>query len=429
MIQDDYRVAVDIGTTKVCAIIARKRADHRVELLGIGVAPCTGMGRGNVTDKAGVAEAVREAVDAASRSAGVSVHRAYIGITGSHIDSRNRWNTVPRQAGVHAVSDHDLSSALRAASKVELGEDRRLLHVIPRTYSLDGIHGVRNPLGMHTAELHIQSHVITGSIAHIAALQEAVRDARIMPTNTVVEPVASADAVLSADEREEGAVLVDIGGGTADIAVLHEGSIVHTTVLPVGGFQFTNDLSIAFDIDFTEAEQLKLEHGTCAPELVARTEEVTLHPKRLGEPLTITKREVGQVLRERVQELFRMVLLRLDEPHLADVPLERVVFTGGGAKLNGLLNLAKFVFQRRVRLGGPRGLDGLPEAHRDPAYSAAVGIMLWGMRNLPVENHVGKMSAAPSKSAGPESASPGVLKGLRGWLPGGSQPDDRVARV
>jgi cell division protein FtsA len=210
----------------------------------------------------------------------------------------------------------------------------------------------------------------------------------------IVEPVASAESVLTADEREEGTVLVDVGGGTSDVAVFYDGAIVHTASIPVGGFHFSNDLSIALSIDFDDAEQLKLKHGTCTPELVGMTEEVRVHPSGMTEPLSITKRELGQILKERVQELFRMILLKLDEPHLEDVPLDSIVFTGGGAKLDGFLALGKYVFQRQVRLGAPRGLDGLPEENRDPSYSAAAGMCLWTMRNLPGENHVGRPSRA-----------------------------------
>ena len=305
---------------------------------------------------------------------------------------------------------------------MDLADDRRLLHVIPRSYALDGLYGIRNPLGMHTGELHVESHVITGSISKITELHNAVADAGVRVSSMVVEPVASADAVLTADEREEGAVLVDVGGGTSDIAVYHDGAVVHTAVIPVGGFQFSNDLSIAFAIDFDSAEQLKVEHGTAAPELAGMKDEITLHPSSMDQPLTITKREIGQVLKERASELFRMILIKLEEPHLADIPADRIVFTGGGAKLEGFLNIAKLIFQRKVRLATPRGLDGMPRGTNDPSYSAAVGIALWGMRNLPAENHIGKQNtmsgSGDSGESDVETKTPaGALSMIRGWLP------------
>jgi cell division protein FtsA len=418
MIQEDYRAAIDVGTTKVCAILAKKRADHRVELLGIGVAPNKGMTRGVVTNREAVSSAVEQAVERAASEAGVSIVRAHVGLTGTQVESEHKWNGVQRDSGVKAVTEADLAAALRSASRLELNADRRLLHVIPRTYALDGIQGVRNPLGMHTAELHIESIVMTGSNDQIFNLQDAVRRAGVEPMNMVVEALSTADAVLTADEREDGVVLVDCGGGTTDISVFQDGSIIHTGSIPVGGHHFTNDLSIAFSLEFEDAERLKLEKGTCAPEMAAMSEEVTIRPVNLPDPLTITRREVGQVLKDRAQELFRMLLLKLDAEHIREIPLERVVFTGGGAKMEGFLQMAKYMLQRKVRLGSPRGLDGLPDVNRDPAYAAAVGITLWGMKNLPRENHISGTVRRGSTSTRKEGHGSGVMSSLTGWLPG-----------
>ena len=414
--QEDFRVAIDIGTTKVCTIITRRRADHRVEVAGIGLVPCSGMSKGLVADSQAVTAAVRESLAIASADAGVEIASVYAGLTGTHVESKNRWVNVPRADGMRAVTDLDLSAAKKAAGKFALADDRKLLHVIPRSYALDGLHGVRNPLGMHTGELHVESHVITGSVSAITKLHNAVSDAGVRISSMVVEPVATADAVLTADEREDGAVLIDIGGGTSDIAVYHTGKVIHTAVIPVGGFQFSNDLSIAFSIDFDAAEQLKLEHGTAAPELAGMSDEITLHPTTMDQPLVITKREVGQVLKERVSELCRMILLKLEEPHLADVPTDRVVFTGGGAKLEGFLNIAKFIFQRKVRLATPRGLDGMPPGTNDPSYSAAVGIALWGLRNLPSENHISRRNGIVVSGETQNSRS-GAFATIHRWLP------------
>ncbi len=419
MIQDDYRAAIDIGTTKVCAFLTRKRQDRRVELLGIGVAPNKGMVRGAVNNADAVSEAVKEAVTRAASESGVAISRAYIGLTGTHLDSTHRWNNVPRDTGVRAVTETDINAALRTASRLEMNADRRLLHVIPRSYSLDGIHGVRNPLGMHSSQLHIESLVITGSNDHIFAIQDAVRKAGVEPMNMVVEPLSTAESVLTSDEQEDGVVLIDVGGGSTDISVFNEGTIIHTAAIPVGGHHFTNDLSIAFSIEFEDAERLKLEKGTCAPEASSMKEQVTIKPVNLPDPLTITKREVGQVLRDRAQELFRMVLLRLDSEHLRELPLERIVFTGGGSKLQGFEPLARYMLQRKIRLGVPRGIDGLPEVNRDPAYAAAAGITLWGYKNLPHESHVtgSRRSSNQQAYVGAEDRQ-GKISSLTGWIPG-----------
>ena len=421
MLQEDFKVAIDIGTTKVCAIIARKRPDHRIEVTGLSVVPCEGMSKGLVVDPAAVTSAVVKSIETASEDAGVDVDTVYVGLTGNHVESSNRWTSVPRSEGMRVITDTDLSSAMAASSAIDLADDRKLLHVIPRSYALDGLHGVRNPLGMHTGELHVQSHVITGSISKINELENAISGAGVGISSMIIEPLASAHAALTADEREEGAILIDVGGGTSDIAVYHDGAVLHTAVIPVGGYQFSNDLSIAFDIDFDEAEKLKIQHGTAAPELTGMKEEITLNPHSMHQPLIITKREVGQILKERASELFRMIQFKLEEPHLVDIPLDRIIFTGGGAKLEGFLNIAKYIFQRKVRLAKPRGLDGMPPGADDPAYSAAAGIVLWGMRNLPTSSHAERPKSSESKKLWAN-----VLSVVRKWF-SKDNPKDRQA--
>ena len=411
MIQDDYRAAIDIGTTKVCTVLGKRHPDGRVELAGIGIAPCAGLRRGLVSDVAATAEAVRASVAAASGAAGMPIHKAYIGLTGSHVESTNRWNRVQRRSEMKTITDEDLASAMASASGIKVPEDRMLLHVIPRSYALDGIHGVRNPLGMHASELHIQSHIITGAVEHIETLKRAVVAAGVTPAGAIVGPVGCADAALTADERDGGVVLADVGGGTTDVAVFHDGAIVHTAVIPVGGYQFTNDLAVAFAAEYEEAEHIKLKHGTATPELVGMTEEITVGTTASAEPLIVTRREVGQLLNERVQELFRMVRLKLDVPHVEELSINRMVFTGGGAKLEGFQALAKYVFQCQARIATPRGLGGLPDENRDPMYATAVGMMLWAMRSLPPESHVASPGLVPART------SRGLLSGMRWRVP------------
>ncbi len=213
--------------------------------------------------------------------------------------------------------------------------------------------------------------------------------------------------------------MVDVGGGTSDIAVYQNGTVVHTAVIPVGGYQFSNDLAIAFSLDFDSAEQLKIQHGTAAPELAGMHEEITLNPQSMDQSIKITKREIGQVLKERASELFRMILLKLDEPHLMDIPIDRIVFTGGGAKLEGFLNIAKFIFQRKVRIATPRGIEGMSHETNDPTYSAAAGIALWGIRNLQQEKPMVylKSSATAQKKIASTRSPNLTLSRIRNWLP------------
>ncbi len=423
MIQEDCRAAIDVGDSKVVAMLAVRRPNRRIELIGAGVVPSVGMSRGAITDPAEVAASIQDAIAKASAQAGMPIARAYVGLSGSHVESFNRTADVPRSGNVSPVTDHDLNAAVHASSAMDLGPDKKLLHVIPQGYSLDGLHGVRNPLGMHTAEMKIHSHVAAGSESYIEALDQAVRAAGIAPSEFIVEPVATGESVLAADERDEGVALIDIGAGDCGISVYREGSLFHTDYLPVGGHHITNDLAISFSLDYAVAEELKRSKGTAAPELVKMSEETIVHPQEMDEPVVVTIREIGHVVKERVQEIFSMILLRLEEEELPNMPINNIVFTGGGSKLQGFESLARYVFQRKVRIGLPRGLEGLPDEYRDPAYATAAGIVLWGMRNLPRENHVGYSSevspVAPARPKGPATGIRGFFQRLFGWLGNG----------
>ena len=390
MIQDDFRAVIDVGTTKVTAMLVKQRPDREVELVGVGVQPCSAMRRGTISDPREVTESVRAAVKEVSVQTGKPIARAYLCLTASNLEASNQSHNVPRGGAVRAITEEDLRFALRTASNIGLPPGMRLVHVIPRGYSLDGLHGVRNPLGMHAAELNIQSHCLIGDVRHVEMLSNAVRAAGITPSEFIVAPVAIGDAVLTAEEREEGVVLVDVGGGTSDIAVYADGCIVHTTTLPVGGYQITNDLSIAFDIDYEAAEQLKLDKGSATPELVGMAEEITIQPRNVGEPINVTQREVGQIIKERVAEIFSLVQIKLEQEDLGEVSPASFVFTGGGSNVDGFAQLAKVELQRPSRIAMPRGVAGLTEQFTDPAYASAAGAVLWGIQNLPRESHVGR---------------------------------------
>lgn len=407
-VQGDCRAVIDIGTTSVRVLVAARRSDRRLELAGMGVARCDGLRKGAVTDVASLAASVREAAAHVAEESGLNLVKAYLGLAGAHIDSDDRWSHVPRDPGVRAVTNEDLARALEHVSRFKPAAGQRVLHVIPRSYTLDGVHGVRNPEGMHTGELHIQSQVISGPEDQIEALEAAVNSAGIIPAGVIVEPMATAEAVLEPQEKRGVTALVDIGGAKTDIAVFHDGTMLFTAVLPVGGYQFTNDLSIAFSLPYAESEQLKIEQGTVIPDMLGQPAGIMIQPAGMAGPLTVTHREVGQVLRDRAEELIEMVRMKLDVPVLAQTPVEHFVLTGGGAQLRSMAALAKHVLQKPVRLGVPKGIDGLPEADRDPSMAAAIGMAVWAMRNLPADSHVLRQR---------EPSSGGVLGALRGWLP------------
>ena len=396
MIQEDYRAAIDVGTTKVVTVIGRERPDKSVEIAGVGVSPCDGLSKGIVRDEAATTEAIQASVAEASRRADLSIKSAYVGLSGSHIESDNRWDQVHESSSESVITQEDLDAALVTVRELAAQDGGQLLHVIPRGYALDNRHLVRMPLGMHAREIHAHTHVVKGDAQSIERLRSAVESAGVHVADLIVEPIASAEAALTTTERDDGVVLLDIGGGTTDIAVFVGGQIVHSAVLPVGGWQFTNDLVMAFTTSFDEAEELKLNSGSVTPEVASMREEllITTLADGFDGPISITKRELGQLLKERAQELFRLVKGKLTTRHLANVPIDRIVLTGGGAKLDGMQALARYVFQGRVRTAAPRPLAGLDEKYQDPAYSAGIGMLLWGLRTLPRGSHLGIPSAS-----------------------------------
>jgi cell division protein FtsA len=415
MHQGDYRAAVDIGTTKVCAIIAAKRVDGAIEMIGIGSAPCDGIRRNTVADVPAISRAVRAAVDAASSQAKMAIDKVYIGISGAHIRTESRWTPVPREHGVTTITDEDIHRALGTVAHRDPSPGRDVLHVLPRSYTLDGVHGVRNPTGMHSGELHVQSQVITAATDQVEALEDAVRLANLRPAGTVVEPMATADAVLNADERSGAVVLMDIGGTKTDVSVFQDGLLVHTVVVPIGGHNFTNDLAISFSLPYAEAEKLKVEHGTVIADVAGPGLEFLVKPAGMDDGLMITQRDVGQVLRDRAEELFEIVRIKLAVPEVAGLTLDRVVLTGGGSKLESLTTLAKHTLQMKVRKATPRGIEGMPEASRDPSQAAAMGLIIWGMTNLPAENHLARVRQPAVKAARLPGQKTNVFGSVRNW--------------
>ena len=415
MIQEDYRAAIDVGTTKVVTVIGRERPDRSVEIAGVGVSPCDGLSKGMVRDEEATTEAIRASVREASRQADLTIKSAYVGLSGSHIESDNRWDLVRESTSESVITQEVLNAALATVRELASKDGGQLLHVISRGYALDNRHLVRMPLGMHAREIHAHTHVVKGDIKSINRLRSAVESAGVQIADLIVEPIASAEAALTTTERDDGVVLLDIGGGTTDIAVFVGGQIVHSAVLPVGGWQFTNDLVLAFMTSFEEAEALKRKSGSVTPEVASMREElsITTLAEGVDSPILLTKRELGQLLKDRAQELFRLVKGKLTTPHLANVPIDRVVLTGGGAKLDGMQALARYVFQGRVRTAGPRPLAGLDEKYQDPAFSAGIGMLLWGLRNLPRGSHLGVPASNSAETSGSDRRWYGAFTGWR----------------
>lgn len=371
-------VAIDVGTTKVCTIIGQQSESGSLKILGYGVVPSEGLRKGNVTDIEATERAVRASVEIAEKRAGVKVESAYVGVTGSHVSFENRNDILDWVGKRGVITGDDLIRVPQkiAASVGDLG--REVIHALPMAYSLDGKQGIKDPLGMHSDRLEVATHVVTASPTLTHRLVQAVENASIKVESLVLEPLASSEAVLTREEKEAGVALADIGGGTTDVVVYRNGSIYFSSVIPVGGNQFTNDISLTYNTPYASAEATKLAFAHTEPETVRPDEEVHLPVVGRTTELKVPRHELCQLTRERGQELVRLIKLKLEDAKVGDITKFRLVVTGGGSALPGLEGLIQRVLTRHVRTGLPNGyVDDVPDDLITPAHATGVGILLW----------------------------------------------------
>ena len=371
--------AVDVGTTKVCTIIGRVKGSS-LELLGHSVVPCGGLKKGNVEDLAATAKAMRMSITKAERNGGVHVQSVHVGVTGAHVSFENRSDTLDWIGSQGVVTAEEMERVPEMVASSSTAEaKRKVLHALPMSYKVDGATGITNPLGMHTSQVEVETHVVTGASSFIDKLVETVEKTGLTLESLVLEPLASGLAVLTPEERKEGVVLVDIGGGTTDVVAFSKGRICYTTVIPVAGYQFTNDICHVYNTPFAAAEEAKLKYAHTMLHAVRPHEEVSLPVVGSTTELSVPRRDLCQLMRERAQELMHLIKIKLQESPLEDISKVKVVMTGGSASLPGLQELAQQNLVNRVRIGLPEGPVGIPDELRAPAYATGVGILMWAM--------------------------------------------------
>lgn len=371
--------AIDVGTSKVCTIVARRAGLDRMEVLSHATVKSEGVRKGTVTDVESVQRTVRASVEAAEQSLGQKITSAYLGVTGAHVGFRNTEAKVDWGDNGGVITAEHVSGLRGTVSSTVTDPGRKLIHALPMSYSLDGHHGIRNPIGMHAGEMMVETHMVTGAAKVIDSYVRAIEGAGIRVSGLILEPLASGQAVLTPEERERGVALVDIGGGTTDIVIFRRGRVCYTAVIPVAGHQFTSDIATAYDIPYALAEEIKLKYATTEPSIVGVDEEVALANSGRKEPRRVPRRDICQLARERAQELIGLIDLKLTEANLGDTAGFRLVLTGGASNLPGLLEMVAQKITRRVRIGAPDQISGLPEELRHPAYATGVGMLVWAM--------------------------------------------------
>ena len=381
MARDNHFASIDIGTTKVCTIVGNVGEAGDVQILGVGVSPSRGLRKGIVVNIDETTESIRESVNKAEQSSGTKIISAYVGISGGHISSINNRGVVSIARTDRLISDEDIVRVLEAARSINIPSNREIIHVIPRSYVIDGQEGVKNPIGMHGFRLDAETHIITGAITSIQNLVKCVNNAGIEVDDLVLQPLASSEAVITDEEREIGVVLADIGGGTTDVAIFIDGSIWHTAVLPVGGYHLTNDIAIGLRTPFATAEEIKAKYGHAIPDTVSSSENIQIVCFGSEGTRAVPRKSLSEIIRARTEEVLEMILLEIKRSGLDAMIPAGLVMTGGTSNLQGIEVLASEVLQLPVRVGKPRGLHGLVDTVNNPAYATSVGLLLWGLKH------------------------------------------------
>jgi cell division protein FtsA len=371
--------AIDVGTTKVCTIIAEVDGGGGLRVVGVGLTPSKGLHKGLVVNISEAREAIRDSVRRAEQSCGYKVESAYIGVTGRHVSSVNNRGVVAITRGDRLVRNDDLKRVLSCAQNIKVPNDRKLLHVIPRSYAIDGQVGIKNPVGMHGFRLDVETHIITAAVTSVQNLVKCINGLGLEIDDLILEPLASSEAVLTEDEKQVGVILADIGGGTTDVAVFKDGSIWHTAVIPVAGYQLTRDVSIGLGLPFDVAEEMKKRYGSVMPVYEGKSNAAANAISADGHG--VSYQDLCDIIRARVEELMRLILLEMPRSEYQELVPAGLVLTGGSSNLVGIEVLGRDILKLPVRVGTPTAIPGISDILRDPAYATGVGLTLWGVRN------------------------------------------------
>jgi cell division protein FtsA len=376
-------VGLDIGTSKVVAIVGEVRHDDEIEIIGIGSHPSRGLKKGVVVNIESTVQSIQRAVEEAELMAGVEIDAVYAGIAGSHVSSLNSHGIVPIKDG--EVTHADVERVIDAARAVAIPADQKILHILPQEFIIDNQEGIHDPVGMSGVRLEARVHMVTGAVSAAQNIIKCVRRCGLEVEDLILEQLASSYSVLEDDEKDLGVCLVDIGGGTTDIAVFTGGSIRHTAVIPIAGDQVTNDIAVALRTPTQHAEDIKLKYACALTQLASPDE--TIEVPSIGDrpPRRLSRQTLAEVVEPRYEELLTLIQSELRRSGYEDLVAGGVVLTGGSSKMEGLVDLAEEVFHMPVRLGMPQYVTGLVDVVRNPIHATGVGLLLFGHRNRAVQ--------------------------------------------
>lgn len=377
--RDNLIVGLDIGTTKICAIVGNVTEDG-IEIVGIGTSPSSGLRKGVVINIESTVGSIKKAIEEAELMAGCEIKSVYAGIAGGHIKGINSQGVIAIKN--REVSQEDVKRVIDAAKAIAIPMDREVIHILPQEFIIDEQDGIREPLGMSGVRLEAKVHIVTGAVASAQNIIKSCNRAGLDVADIVLEQLASSEAVLSADEKELGVCLVDIGGGTTDIAIFCDGAIKYTSVLSLGGNHLTNDIAVGLRTPMAEAEKIKRNHGCCLAALVGKDDKIEVPSVGGRKPRELSRNVLCEILGPRVEELFTLVNREIIKSGLEDTIASGVVITGGSSILEGMPELAEQIFNLPVRRGLPQRIGGLVDVVNSPVYSTGVGLIVYGSRNM-----------------------------------------------
>ncbi len=377
-------VGLDIGTSKVVAIVAELLPDNSLNVIGLGQHTSRGLKKGVVINIDSTVNAIQRAIEEAELMADCKIREVFTGIAGSHVQSINARGMVKIKDA--EVSEADVQRVIETAQAIALPSDQQILHILTQEYIIDGQEDVREPLGMSGMKLEVKVHIVTGAVAAAQNIVKSIKRCGLEVSDLILQPLASSDAVLTEDEKELGVCLVDIGGGTTDIAVFKQGAIRHTAVIPIAGDQITNDVAVALRTPTQSAEEIKMRHGCALRQLADPRESVEVQGTDGRESRYLSVQTLAEVIEPRVVELYEFVQAELRRSGLEEMIASGIVITGGSAMMRGMVELGEEIFHMPVRLGMPRYVGGLSEVVSNPRYATGVGLLLIGKKQ--VEQHI-----------------------------------------
>lgn len=400
-------VGLDIGTSKIAAIIGKIKPDGEIEVVGMGTYPSRGLKKGVVVNIDATVESIQRAIDEAERMSGFTAESVYVGIAGSHIKSFNSMGMVAIRN--QDVQPDDIERVMDAAKTIAIPGDQRVLHILAQEYMIDNQGGIREPIGMSGVRLEAKVHMVTASVSAAQNIIKCVERCNLGVSDIILEQLASSEAVLSEDEKELGVCLVDIGGGTTDIAIFHNGAIRHTAVISVAGDQVTNDIAVALRTPSQAAENIKRQYACALPQLINQDEEIEVPSVGDRPARCLSRRTLVEVIEPRYEELFQLIQAELRRSGFEDVLAAGVVLTGGSSLVEGAVELAEEVFHMPVRLGYPQGVTGLTDEVGSPSYATTVGLLMYA------KEHIGK-AAFEEKGARGSAGAEDIFNRMKNWF-------------